>query len=104
HARAALMVRARGTRSRWGAPHMRRAHRAAQLFQLAQQELDTRHFVRAAPVVGQARRRQSERTAYVRMEIDRLDGVRQVFRLRDERGMPCEVFREEVPIRRAPSW
>src|SRR5216684_2493146 len=40
HARAALMVRARGALALGRAPHVRRARGAAQLLQLPQQELD----------------------------------------------------------------
>ena len=81
---------------------MRRTHRPPQLLQLPQQELDARQLVGPPPVVGQAGRRQAPLIAHVRIEIDRLVGVRQVVGLRDDCRVPREVLREEVAICRAP--
>jgi hypothetical protein len=56
HDRVGAHVREGLNDARWGPPHVRRAHRPAQFFQLPQQELNARNFVRPPPVVGQARR------------------------------------------------
>src|SRR5262249_1103643 len=75
-----------------------------QFLEFFEHEFDALEFVRPAPVVSQARGRQAPRVADVGIKIDSLIRIRQVLGLRGDAGITREVFREEVAIRRAPSW
>src|ERR1700737_3582279 len=82
---------------------MRRSHRAANLLHLGQQELDGGKLVRPPPVVSEAWRRETILIAYVRIEVDRLIGVREIFGLCDDCAVAREIFCKKVAISRAPT-
>src|SRR4029077_7765056 len=99
----ALVVRDRRTRAGRRAPHLRRTHRLAELFQLPMDELDARDLVWPPPVISHARRRQTKLIAYIRIKVDHLVGVGQVLGLRSHRHVARVVFRQEVAILFAPA-
>jgi hypothetical protein len=99
HARAALVVGSGcPIGADRGAPHQRGAHGAPDLLHFGLHVRDTRKFVRPPSIVSQARRRQTPAVANVRIEIDGLVGVGQVFGLGDHRGLPRVIPRKEIAI------
>src|ERR1700742_2191826 len=87
-----------------GAPNMRGAHRLADLLKLILNEGDGLALVRAAPVVGQPRRRQAPGIVHVRIEVDHVIRISQILGFRVEHEMARVVFRKEIVVRRAPPW
>src|SRR5262245_35271327 len=96
------MVRSGSTIACRRTPYMAGARRSTEFLELFEHEFDALKLVWPPPVVRQPRSGQAPRVAYIRIKVDGLIRVRQILCLRNDGGVSCEIFSEEVAICCAP--